>query len=295
MRRKRQVTPLEAAMLRGKWIGATTVGVGVALLTGSCTAAPAPTEQAATTAVPSTSPTSAAIQTSIEGTFPVADDGRALAVLCRGTGSPAVLFDAGTGDAGIARWRGSPITEALAVDRMVCTYDRAGLGGSDAAPARPRALDDVIEDLHQLLDEADIPRPLVMVGSSGGGFNIYHYAGRYPDDVAALVMLDVPAGNADIPVDEVPAWDSPENPEHVDFVAAERQMAVARLPLPPVPVTVVTADGGQSADPAEQKVWLDGSSRPVQMVLHGGHDIQYDDPDGVLAAVVDTLDAVDGS
>ena len=108
-------------------------------------------------------------------------------------------------------------------------------------------------------------------------------------------MLDVPAGNPDMSADDVPAWDGPENPEHVDYVAVERQMALDRLPIPDIPVTVVTASFGQSADPSEQTVWLQGSSRPIQTVLEGGHDIQYADPDGVLAAIQDVLEAVDPS
>ncbi|MEO6201162.1 MAG: hypothetical protein ABIX44_08360, partial [Cryobacterium sp.] len=131
------------------------------------------------------------------------------------------------------------------------------------------------------------------VGSSGGGFNVYHHAGRYPDEVAGLVMLDVPAGQANIPTDEVPAWDSPDNPEHMDYVAIERQMALDRLPIPSIPVTVITASAGQSADPAEQEVWLDGSSDPVHVVLDGGHAIYAFDPAGVLAEVLKVVDRAD--
>jgi len=43
---------------------------------------------------------------------------------------------------------------------------------------------------------ARISPPYLMVGQSGGGFDAYHYAGRYPGEVAGLVLLDVPAGQA---------------------------------------------------------------------------------------------------
>ena len=78
----------------------------------------------------------------------------------------------------------------------------------------------------------------------------------------------------------------------MDYVAVEHQMAVERLPVPAIPVTVVTASHGQSADPGEQKVWLEGSSRPVQVILDGGHAIYDDDPDGVLAEILEVLAAV---
>ena len=110
-------------------------------------------------------------------------------------------------------------------------------------------------------------------------------AGRFPDDVVGLVMLDVPAGQANIPASEIPSWDDPSNPEHMDYVTIERQMALDRLPIPEIPVTVVTARGGQSADPSEQKVWLEGSAAPVHLVLEGGHEIYEDDPEGVFTAI----------
>jgi len=230
----------------------------------------------------------------IDGRFAVGTDQHELALTCWGEGSPAVLFDAGTGDAGIERWKRSSITRRLAAGTMTCAYDRLGLGDSDPAPDRPRTLDDVVEDLHLLLGAAGITVPLVLVGASGGGFDIYHHAGRYPDDVAGLVLLDVPAGQAAITPSDVPAWDSSDNPEHMDYVAVEHLMAVDRLPIPAIPVTVVTANFGQSDDPAEQRVWLEGSSRPVQVILDGGHNIYEDDPDGVLAEILAVLDAASG-
>src|SRR5262245_37197915 len=57
----------------------------------------------------STLPDPLAVPT-VEGTFAVDADGRQLAIMCWGEGSPAVLFDAGSGDAGINRWRSSSIT-----------------------------------------------------------------------------------------------------------------------------------------------------------------------------------------
>lgn len=177
-----------------------------------------------------------------------------LALRCWGDGSPTVLYDAGTGDTGIGEARGSSVIANLAQQNRVCSYDRAGVGASDPAPEEVRSLDDVVDDLHTLLDSAGIAPPYVLVGSSGGAFDVFQQAGRYPDEVVGLVMLDVPAGKPNIAASEVPAWDSPENPEHIDYAAAERQMALQRLPIPAIPVTVVTASAGQSADPAEQRV-----------------------------------------
>lgn len=221
---------------------------------------------------------------SVEGSFPVGD-GRELAVICWGEGSPTVVLDAGSGDAGIARFQSSPMVEALAARTRVCAYDRAGLGASDPAPDKKRNLDDAARDLHDLLAAAEVPGPYLLVGSSGGGGDVFQHAGRYPDEVVGLVLLDVPKGQANLTPEDVPAWDSPENPEHMDYVAIERQMALDRLPIPPIPVTVVTASDGQSADPKEQRVWLKGSSAPRQVVLDGGHVIYEDNPEGVIVEI----------
>jgi pimeloyl-ACP methyl ester carboxylesterase len=76
-------------------------------------------------------------------------------------------------------------------------------------------LDDAVDDLHQLLVAAKVARPYILVGSSGGGFNVYQHAGRHPNEVAGLVMLDVPRGQAKMSAEDVKAlaWDAPGNPE----------------------------------------------------------------------------------
>ena len=80
--------------------------------------------------------------------------------MCWGSGSPTVVLDAGTADAGISALRFSPVLEGLAAHTRVCAYDRAGLGGSDPPPPGKRYLDDAARDLHQLLGRGGRPRPL---------------------------------------------------------------------------------------------------------------------------------------
>lgn len=234
------------------------------------------------------------LEPAIDGHFSAAGDYQ-LALRCWGEGSPTIVYDAGTGTSGIAQAQGSPITRGLAAQTRVCSYDRAGIGASDPAPLRKRYLDDVVDDLHAVLLAADVDPPYLLVGSSGGGFDVYHHTGRYRDDVVGLVMLDVPAGQAHMSRSDVPAWDSAENPEHMDYVAVEHQMAVDRLPIPAIPVTVVTAAQGQSADPKEQRVWLKGSSDPKQVVVESGHDVFYESPDDVLQAILAILDVVEAA
>ena len=151
-------------------------------------------------------------------------------------------------------------------------------------------MDDLVEDLHALLARA-VPGPYLLVGSSGGGGNVYHYAGRYPEEVMGLVMDYVPAPKADMPATEVPAWDSPDNPEHMDYVLWEHQLAVDRLPIPLIPVTVLWATNGQSETQAEQALWLEGSSDPIEVAVQSGHDIMHGNPAAVATAIDDMLHA----
>jgi pimeloyl-ACP methyl ester carboxylesterase len=71
----------------------------------------------------------------------------------------------------------------------VCSYDRAGLGGSDPAPT-PRTIVAFTEDLHALLANAKVPGPYVLVGHSLGGILARLYASYYPAEVAGMVMVD---------------------------------------------------------------------------------------------------------
>lgn len=111
---------------------------------------------------------------------------RSLNLVCMGSGERTVLFDAGGSD-----WSDvwALVQPVIAASARACAYDRAGLGYSDAA-AGPRSPFAIVEDMHALIEAADIDGPLVLVGHSLGGFNVKLYAALYPDDVAGLVLID---------------------------------------------------------------------------------------------------------
>ena len=72
---------------------------------------------------------------------------------------------------------------------MFCMYDRAGFGYSDPPPA-DLTFEESAEDLHTLLEAADIPGPYILVGHSKGGLHVRTYARLFPDDVAGVLLLD---------------------------------------------------------------------------------------------------------
>jgi pimeloyl-ACP methyl ester carboxylesterase len=110
--------------------------------------------------------------------------GRKLHLHCTGSGSPAVVLVAG-GQAFAIDW--ALVQPALAATTRVCSYDRAGLGWSDAGPA-DETVEQTVGDLHTLLERAGERGPYVFVGASIGGIFIRAYQRAFPSDVAALVF-----------------------------------------------------------------------------------------------------------
>jgi pimeloyl-ACP methyl ester carboxylesterase len=105
---------------------------------------------------------------------------------CSGSGSPAVILDAALGGSSIS-W--TLVQPAIAARTQVCSYDRAGLGWSDAGPM-PRTAGRVAGELRNLLESASIAPPFVLVGHSYGGFVMRIFTARYRKDVAGLILVD---------------------------------------------------------------------------------------------------------
>src|SRR5579859_8285070 len=113
-------------------------------------------------------------------------DGRKMHINCTGEGSPTVILDSGLGDSYISWHKVQP---EIAKFTRVCSYDRAGVGYSDPSN-EPRTSQVIAEQLHALLQAAQIPPPFVLVGHSMGGYDVRLYASLYPNDVAGMVLVD---------------------------------------------------------------------------------------------------------
>jgi pimeloyl-ACP methyl ester carboxylesterase len=118
--------------------------------------------------------------------------GRRLYLECAGTGSPAVIFQAGAGGDSSA-W--AKIQPQIAKTTTTCSYDRAGRGRSDDPPT-PQDGEAIARDLHDLLAKAGVPGPYVLVAHSSGGPYQRVYAGAYPADVAGMVLIDAQPATA---------------------------------------------------------------------------------------------------
>lgn len=133
-----------------------------------------------------------AIETSLDARhFP--ENGRSvdvggyrLMLNCTGVGKPTVILEAGWGDVSV-EWR--TVQPEIAKFSRVCSYDRAGYGGSDPGPM-PRTSRQIAKELHALLNNADEMPPYVLVGHSFGGYNVRLFNGLYPHEVAGIVLVD---------------------------------------------------------------------------------------------------------
>jgi pimeloyl-ACP methyl ester carboxylesterase len=112
--------------------------------------------------------------------------GRSLYLECVGSGSPAVVLEAGAG-AGAVAWR--DVQPEVGRRTRTCAYDRAGVGNSVAPPGMRDARDE-IADLRRLLGRARIDPPYVLVGHSYGGVLARVFASLRPMETAGLVLID---------------------------------------------------------------------------------------------------------
>lgn len=109
-----------------------------------------------------------------------------LHIYCMGEGNPTVILETGLGTM-LADW--ANIQPEVAGTTRVCAYDRAGVGWSDSG-LQPRDPQHIAQDLHTLLDKANIPGPYVLVGQSFGGLYVRKYADQYPEEVVGMVLVD---------------------------------------------------------------------------------------------------------
>ena len=129
--------------------------------------------------------------------------GHQLHIYCLGQGLPIVILEAAAGSMSAAwGW----VQPEVAKTTRVCSYDRAGLGWSEAGDGRyiPSR---VPEELRVLLDRANEISPIVLVGHEAGALFSRMYAGRFAANTAALVLIDDPTTGATPPTPTFPsAW-----------------------------------------------------------------------------------------
>jgi pimeloyl-ACP methyl ester carboxylesterase len=116
--------------------------------------------------------------------------GHQLHIHCTGRGTPIVVLEAPA--AGLSEsW--SRVQTSLDRVTRVCSYDRAGMGWSERGDD-PFDPDRVPIELQALLAGAGEKPPFVVVGAGLGAAFARAFAVRFPDTVAAAVLLEAPGG-----------------------------------------------------------------------------------------------------
>jgi len=103
-----------------------------------------------------------------------------------GNGSPTVVFISGAGTVGLDYYE---LQRKVSDTSSAFIYDRMGIGYSSAC-ILPRTSLAVIEELHELLEMTQLPKPFILVAHSLGGLYARHFATLYQKDVLGLVLLD---------------------------------------------------------------------------------------------------------
>ncbi len=113
--------------------------------------------------------------------------GHRVHLYCTGSSSPTVIV---AGGAFSFDW--ALIQPQVAKFTRICTYDVSGTAWSDPYPAQTAALScaERVQELHQLLENAAIPDPYVLVGFSIGGMAARLFAQDYRASVAGMIIVD---------------------------------------------------------------------------------------------------------
>jgi len=243
--------------------------------------------------------------------------GYRLHMTCAGSGSPAVIIDAGLGGSSF-EWQG--IAVSVARFTRVCAYDRAGQGFSDPGPS-PRTSAQIATEVRPLL-RATRTAPAIAVGASVGGWHMRVLASRHPEEVAGLVLVD--ASHEDQPLTAprfarlVPiagrlgvmrllgietGRDYPATAFRAHRFAAlyqelkampesVAQVKASRRELQ-IPVVVISAGRGTDSEwRALQRDQTTLSRRSCQIVAeNSGHVIQQNQPDAVVRGIRSAWDA----
>lgn len=117
-----------------------------------------------------------------------------LGCVLSGRGAATIVLFSGAG-MGLQGW--APLYPAIEGLGRVFAWNRPGLHGSDPPRARQTG-GAVIASLRELLGQAGLAPPYVLVGHSLGGLHANLFARRHPQDVAGVLLLEAthPADHA---------------------------------------------------------------------------------------------------
>ena len=112
-----------------------------------------------------------------------------LNVYTEGNGNVTLVFMAGSG-VGCPVLEYSPIYRKMSADYRIAVVEKAGYGSSGKATTK-RSVDNLVNESRAALMAAGIQPPYVLVPHSYSGFEAIWWANTFPDEVAAVLGLDM--------------------------------------------------------------------------------------------------------
>jgi len=127
-------------------------------------------------------------------------NGHSMSVYTEGSGEQTIVFMSGGGTC-------SPILDfkslysLLSDEYKIAVVEKAGYGFSDDCDV-PRDIDSILSETRKALALAEIPGPYVLCPHSMSGIEALYWAQQYPDEVTAIIGLDmaVPAAYRDMKI-----------------------------------------------------------------------------------------------
>ena len=211
-------------------------------------------------------------------------------------GKPTIIMDAGYGDFSKA-W--NTVIDSISIFSNVLVYDRAGLGKSEKSSS-PRTSLVMVKELKELLIEAKIQPPYILVGHSFGGVNMRMFATEYQNEVCGLVLVDstpedyrerfLPTMSQD--------FQQAYNKQFVyegnydEFMESLKQLKETRLKLN-VPLIVLSAGKKAHYSKESQELWNEmqreileiSSDSELVIAENSAHYIQNDEPEIVVRSI----------
>ena len=213
-----------------------------------------------------------------------------------------VVFENGLGGIYSRAWE--KVLPELAKDTTTFAYNRPGYGASEAV-ATPRDGEHIVEGLRSVLLSKGLEPPYVLVGHSLGGLYMQYFARRYPDEVAALILVDSTHPNqaqGDGAIRNWPVWNrvllwlSPRVIQNELAGAGVTGEATTGLPpfigKPVILLSALHAEGEPADANEKRKDLLRLYPGAKQVWVESGHLIPREKPEVVIEAIREVLSDV---
>lgn len=209
--------------------------------------------------------------------------------------NPTIVFESGYGW-DLNNW--IPIRDEVSKFAKLFLYDRDGVGRSEKSN-KPKHSLQIIENLRNLLQKANIKPPYVLVGHSFGGVNVRLYASKYPDEVAGVILLD--SVHEDQNKKMVPLFTKEVQEEYLGQFVVEAPLyefeesleQVRGTNLGNIPLIVMTGGTQPHHTARSMDVWMQfqkelanlSSQSKHLIVQEAGHAIHINSPKSVIEAI----------